>query len=64
MSRIKDAMLDPEFMAEQFGYKRGYQECQAEMSFKCKQIIVDFFHRGKYSFSGMITALFGVLDGK
>lgn len=56
--------VDPEVMAEEAGYKRGYLECQSELSFKIKEVLNQFLHTGRYTPTEMATAIGSILDGK
>ena len=57
--------VDPEELAEQFGYKRGYQECQSELSFKIKAILTEYLYSDKYfTPSDLCTEIGNILDGK
>ena len=57
--------VDPEELAEQFGYKRGYQECQSEMSSKIKDILRLYLYSDKYMSAWTMAERIGkVLDGE
>jgi hypothetical protein len=36
---MSQSQVDPEELAEQFGYKRGYAECESEMRFKITKVL-------------------------
>ena len=61
---MSQPQVDPEELAEQFGYKRGYQECQSELSFKIKAILADYLHTHKYTCFQMATLIGEILDSK
>lgn len=61
---MSQPQVDPEELAEQFGYKRGYKECHDEMSFKIKALLRDFLHTKKYTSFEVCSEIGRVLDVK